>query len=94
MTSMIAFGGLSWALDGAAAPVAAVLRLEDAMEVAGGLGSGSERLPARSEPPHADQADGECGDSGSGMPGDEIRFRNVTLCLSRDERARCSRDST
>ena len=27
-TSMIAFGGLSWALDGAAAPVAAVLRLE------------------------------------------------------------------
>ncbi len=26
-TSMIAFGGLSWALDGAAAPVAAVLRL-------------------------------------------------------------------
>ena len=30
-TSMIAFGGLSWALDGAAAPVAAVLRLEPAM---------------------------------------------------------------
>ena len=29
--SMIAFGGLSWALDGAAAPVAAVLRLEPAM---------------------------------------------------------------
>ena len=34
-TSMIAFGGLSWALDGAAAPVAAVLRLEGAMEPAG-----------------------------------------------------------
>ena len=30
-TSMIAFGGLNWALDGAAAPVAAVLRLEPAM---------------------------------------------------------------
>ena len=29
--SMIAFGGINWALDGAAAPVAAVLRLEPAM---------------------------------------------------------------
>src|SRR5258707_13964975 len=29
--SMIAFGGFSWALDGAAAPVAAVLRLEPAI---------------------------------------------------------------
>jgi ABC-type multidrug transport system fused ATPase/permease subunit len=36
-TSMIAFGGLNWALDGAAAPVAAVLRLEPAMEPAGAL---------------------------------------------------------
>jgi ABC-type multidrug transport system fused ATPase/permease subunit len=36
-TSMIAFGGLSWALDGVAAPVAAVLRLEDAMAPAGSL---------------------------------------------------------
>src|SRR6516225_7561966 len=33
--SMIAFGGFSWALDGAAAPVAAVLRLEPAMCAAG-----------------------------------------------------------
>src|SRR5439155_16747128 len=39
-TSMIAFGGLNWALDGAAAPVAAVLRLEAAMDPAGGLPSG------------------------------------------------------
>jgi len=31
-TSMIAFGGLNWALDGAAAPVAAVQRLKDAMQ--------------------------------------------------------------
>lgn len=34
---MIAFGGLSWALDGAAAPAAAVLRLQDAMNPAGAL---------------------------------------------------------
>src|SRR5207247_926645 len=39
-TSMIAFGGLNWALDGAAAPVAAVLRLESAMAPAGALPSG------------------------------------------------------
>jgi ATP-binding cassette, subfamily B, bacterial len=38
--SMIAFGGLSWALDGAAAPVAAVLRLGPAMSRAGTLRSG------------------------------------------------------
>jgi ATP-binding cassette, subfamily B, bacterial len=36
-TSMIAFGGLSWALDGAAAPAAAVLRLGPAMDQAGSL---------------------------------------------------------
>ena len=36
-TSAIAFGGLSWALDGAAAPVAAVLRLEPAMRAQGAL---------------------------------------------------------
>jgi len=39
--SMIAFGGFSWALDGAAAPVAAVLRLEPAMRPAGALPSGT-----------------------------------------------------
>jgi ABC-type multidrug transport system fused ATPase/permease subunit len=36
-TSAVAFGGLSWALDGAAAPVAAVLRLEPAMRERGTL---------------------------------------------------------
>ena len=36
-TSMIAFGGWSWALDGAAAPVAALNRLEPAMAAAGAL---------------------------------------------------------
>jgi ABC-type multidrug transport system fused ATPase/permease subunit len=48
--SMIAFGGFSWALDGSAAPVAAVLRLEPAMRPAGALRSGERRadgLPAR-----------------------------------------------
>jgi ATP-binding cassette, subfamily B, bacterial len=38
--SMIAAGGFSWALDGSAAPVAAVLRLEPAMKAAGNLPSG------------------------------------------------------
>ena len=49
-TSMIAFGGLNWALDGAAAPVAAVLRLAPAMARAGTLSNGvreAPRLPAR-----------------------------------------------
>ena len=48
-TSLIAFGGLNWALDGAAAPVAAVARLEPAMAAAGALvrGSVAGRRPAR-----------------------------------------------
>ena len=50
--SMIAFGGLSWSLDGAAAPVAAVLRLEAAMRPAGDLPHG-----------HAPRAAGGAGDS-------------------------------
>jgi ATP-binding cassette, subfamily B, bacterial len=44
--SAIAFGGFSWALDGAAAPVAAVLRLEPAMHPAGALPSGDRRADA------------------------------------------------
>jgi len=46
--SMIAFGGFSWALDGAAAPVAAVQRLEPAMRPAGALRSGDR--PAGATP--------------------------------------------
>jgi ATP-binding cassette, subfamily B, bacterial len=49
-TSAIAFGGLSWALDGASAPVAAVARLEPAMAKVGYLPSGRRQavgLPAR-----------------------------------------------
>jgi len=49
-TSMIAFGGLSWALDGASAPASAVLRLRDAMGPAGALTQGTRSaagMPAR-----------------------------------------------
>jgi ABC-type multidrug transport system fused ATPase/permease subunit len=49
-TSLIAFGGLNWAIDGASAPVAAVRRLESAMAPAGALPSGSRSaaaMPAR-----------------------------------------------
>ncbi len=49
-TSMIAFGGLSWALDGAAAPAGAVLRLKQAMDPEGALVQGTRsatNLPAR-----------------------------------------------
>ena len=48
--SMIAFGGFTWALDGASAPVAAVLRLGDAMRRVGALplgGRSADGKPAR-----------------------------------------------
>ena len=48
--SLLAFSGFSWALDGAAAPVAAVLRLERKMAPAGALASGDSSprgLPRR-----------------------------------------------
>lgn len=48
--SAIAFGGLNWALDGASAPVAAVLRLQGSAARAGELPSGARTasgLPAR-----------------------------------------------
>jgi ATP-binding cassette subfamily B protein len=50
--SMIAFGGLNWALDGASAPVAAVLRLEPAMAAGGALAvaSPSRRDTSTPEP--------------------------------------------
>jgi ABC-type multidrug transport system fused ATPase/permease subunit len=69
--SAIAFGGLSWALDGAAAPVVSIERLEVEMATAGALsGAGSRDLdrPDRREP--LDPA-------GSSAP--EIRFRDVTF---------------
>jgi ABC-type multidrug transport system fused ATPase/permease subunit len=42
-TSLIAFGGLNWALDGASAPVAASVRLGPAMGPAGALTRGTRR---------------------------------------------------
>jgi ABC-type multidrug transport system fused ATPase/permease subunit len=48
-TSAIAFGGLNWAMDGAAAPVAASLRVVPAMAAAGALASGprpADAMPA------------------------------------------------
>src|SRR5262252_4899961 len=49
-TSMIAFGGLNWALDGASAPVAAVGRLAGAMGRAGTITPGTR--PADGMPAH------------------------------------------
>jgi ABC-type multidrug transport system fused ATPase/permease subunit len=49
-TSMIAFGGLNWALDGAAAPAASVLRLKAAMGRASTVEPGSrpaDAMPAQ-----------------------------------------------
>lgn len=57
--SMIAFGGLNWAVDGASAPVAAVLRLDATMTPAGALSSGSR--------------------AADGLPGVDVRFRDVTF---------------
>jgi ATP-binding cassette, subfamily B, bacterial len=48
---MIAFGGLNWALDGSAAPVAAVMRLEPNMAAAGALAEGVN--PASGMPRHS-----------------------------------------
>jgi ABC-type multidrug transport system fused ATPase/permease subunit len=48
--SALAFGGLSWALDGAAAPAVAIARLGAALARAGALPSGTrkaEQMPAR-----------------------------------------------
>jgi ATP-binding cassette subfamily B protein len=49
-TSMIAFGGLSWVLDGAAAPVSAVLRLDAAMAAAGALPQADDPVTAKGKP--------------------------------------------
>ena len=49
-TSVIAFGGLSWALDGAGAPVGAVLRLRASMAKAGELSKTTGRHSAAGTP--------------------------------------------
>jgi ATP-binding cassette subfamily B protein len=65
--SLLAFGGFSWALDGASAPVAAVMRLQGAMATAGAL------APA---PGHARPQPGR---GAAGLPATAIRFRDVTF---------------
>jgi ABC-type multidrug transport system fused ATPase/permease subunit len=62
-TSMIAFGGLNWALDSASEPVDAVLRLEGGMAAVGTLSA------PRASSPHSRDA--------SQIPAREIRFRGV-----------------
>jgi hypothetical protein len=77
-TGMIAFGGLNWALDGASAPVGAVLRLEPAMAVAGVLAA----APAASTSPGSTALPVAVRQ----MPAREIRFRDVTFTYPRGER--------
>jgi ATP-binding cassette subfamily B protein len=62
--STIAFGGLSWAMDGAASAVVAVLRLDRAMAAAGALSA-----PPPDTPPPAQPA----------RTAPEIRFRDLTF---------------
>lgn len=62
-TTAIAFGGLSWALDSASAPAAAVARLGAAMKPAGALDVGT---------------DGSNSDPGQ-MPSQSIEFRDITF---------------
>jgi ATP-binding cassette subfamily B protein len=71
--SLLAFGGFSWALDGAAAPVAAVLRLEGTMGAAGALAPGTRRTHPDRTPRAAD------------LPAREIRFRDVTFAYPSTE---------
>jgi ABC-type multidrug transport system fused ATPase/permease subunit len=65
--SMIAFGGLNWALDGAAAPVAAVMRLEGPMAIAGALSPANNTNNAQMRA------------SAERKPSREIRFRDVSF---------------
>ncbi|MFB9848883.1 ABC transporter ATP-binding protein [Micromonospora andamanensis] len=76
----IAFGGLNWSLDSAAAPVAAVLRLREPMATAGAL-------PAPSGPSCPSGPTGSSGRPGSAGPltaqtgsgAGELRLRGVTF---------------
>jgi ABC-type multidrug transport system fused ATPase/permease subunit len=70
--SMLAFGGFSWALDGASSPVAAVLRLEASMAAAGAL-SGPGRGPS------AGARSATTGRLDPKSPARDIRFRDVTF---------------
>ena len=75
-TSLIAFGGLSWALDGAAAPVVAVLRLQESMAAAGALSGAISDARSAPSPPSAR------------VPAREIRFRDVAFTYPAGEASR------
>ena len=80
MSSTIAFGGFSWALDGAAAPVAAVLRLEGTMQEAGALQSASGATNEATLTPALSRGErAKFGRAALGMPARDISFRNVTF---------------
>jgi ATP-binding cassette, subfamily B, bacterial len=70
-TASIAFGGLNWALDGAAAPVKAVLTIMPLTATAGALGPS----------PAPDDSDASAGTrrSAAGRPARELRLRDVTF---------------
>lgn len=74
---MIAFGGLNWVLDGAAAPVVAVRRLRAAMAPAGALS------PARATPPTRVDSAPPPGDgrpaAGGGFSRGDLRIRNLSF---------------
>jgi ABC-type multidrug transport system fused ATPase/permease subunit len=74
----IAFGGLSWALDGAAAPVVAIERLEVEMARAGALGATASGVghPATSSTSGGPTSGGP---TSGGRHAPEIRFRDVTF---------------
>jgi ABC-type multidrug transport system fused ATPase/permease subunit len=86
--SMIAFGGLNWVLDGGSAPVAAVLRLEEAMAPAGALAAGrpgahdGARSPSR-PPPSPRFIATETNTAAHQIPARDIRFRDVTFSYPR-----------
>jgi ABC-type multidrug transport system fused ATPase/permease subunit len=82
--SAIAFGGLSWALDGAAAPVVAIERLEIEMAAAGALTGSRDGRRATSSTTSADAGASTTGAGGATSPttgagAPEIRFRDVTF---------------
>ena len=79
-TSTIAFGGLSWALDGAAAAVAAVARVAVETGPAGALAA----MPAMPASPALPETSAPAGEApaqrpAAGLPAREIRFRDVTF---------------
>ena len=96
MSSTIAFGGLSWALDGAAAPVAAVLRLDEAMDRPGRWIRGPRHSPRQLLRPSPDPLpEGERAQVGRPMACRRVRSVFATFGLATPTRVSlCSTDLT